>query len=214
MRSASSCIRSSPLRWSKQRVTVTSSKEESADYHSAPLHPCRQGKEWDEGLLRAGRQRCDGQAREPLYGRGNGARQSVARSMGSDHAAGCAIDHRQGHRIVRRLVAEQRQRPSPPTPAAARRVGVGGQKDDSLLPRGRRASCCESECGRGGPAPTQTNGQHRSGGRRCTALVPTVTGAPGDGSTSLTAAIQRELQGKGVTLADRPRRPPIGSKGP
>ena len=34
--------------------------------------------------------------------------------------------------------------------------------------------------------------------------MPAVTGAPGDGSTSLTAAIQRELAGKGVALADRP----------
>lgn len=37
-----------------------------------------------------------------------------------------------------------------------------------------------------------------------TALVPAVSGAPGDGRTSLTAAIQRELQAKGVVLANRP----------
>lgn len=36
------------------------------------------------------------------------------------------------------------------------------------------------------------------------AVIPTVTGAPGDGSKSLTAAIQRELAGKGVSIADRP----------
>jgi hypothetical protein len=36
------------------------------------------------------------------------------------------------------------------------------------------------------------------------AVVPAVTGAPGDGSTSLTAAIQRELTGKGVAVTDRP----------
>jgi hypothetical protein len=36
------------------------------------------------------------------------------------------------------------------------------------------------------------------------AVVPAVTGAPGDGSTSLTAAIQRELQTKGIALANRP----------
>ena len=36
------------------------------------------------------------------------------------------------------------------------------------------------------------------------ALVPTVTGAPGDGSRSLTAAIQKELIGKGISIADRP----------
>jgi hypothetical protein len=36
-----------------------------------------------------------------------------------------------------------------------------------------------------------------------TAVVPAVSGAPGDGSTSLTAAIQRELQAKGVKLVER-----------
>jgi hypothetical protein len=41
-------------------------------------------------------------------------------------------------------------------------------------------------------------------GKDVTAVVPAVTGAPGDGGTSLTAAIQRELQTKGVALADRP----------
>jgi hypothetical protein len=36
------------------------------------------------------------------------------------------------------------------------------------------------------------------------AVVPRVTGAPGDGSTSLTAAIQRELASKGVSVTDKP----------
>jgi len=36
------------------------------------------------------------------------------------------------------------------------------------------------------------------------AVVPIVTGAPGDGNKSLTAAIQRELAGKGISVADRP----------
>lgn len=36
-----------------------------------------------------------------------------------------------------------------------------------------------------------------------TAVVPSVTGAPGDGTTSLTAAIQRELASKGVSVAER-----------
>jgi hypothetical protein len=35
------------------------------------------------------------------------------------------------------------------------------------------------------------------------AVVPIVTGAPGDGNKSLTAAIQRELAGKGIAVADR-----------
>lgn len=37
-----------------------------------------------------------------------------------------------------------------------------------------------------------------------TAVVPTVTGAPGDGSTTLTAAIQRELAKNGLKLAGGP----------
>ena len=35
------------------------------------------------------------------------------------------------------------------------------------------------------------------------AVVPIVTGAPGDGNRSLTAAIQRELTGKGIAVAER-----------
>lgn len=37
-----------------------------------------------------------------------------------------------------------------------------------------------------------------------TALVPSVVGAPGDGSVALTSALQRELTKNGVALADRP----------
>jgi hypothetical protein len=49
------------------------------------------------------------------------------------------------------------------------------------------------------PAPT-TASIGREG--PVTAIVPSVTGAPGDGRTSLTAAIQRELTSKGVMLAE------------
>ncbi len=37
-----------------------------------------------------------------------------------------------------------------------------------------------------------------------TAMVPSVTGAPGDGSSSLTTALQRELSRSGVSVSDRP----------
>jgi hypothetical protein len=50
-------------------------------------------------------------------------------------------------------------------------------------------------------ASTHTTGSITKG---LSAVVPAVTGAPGDGSTSLTAAIQRELQSKGINLAERP----------
>lgn len=52
------------------------------------------------------------------------------------------------------------------------------------------------------PESKQTTGSiDREGGVSTT--VPTVTGAPGDGTTALTAAIKRELAGKGITVADR-----------
>src|SRR5690606_26187452 len=35
-----------------------------------------------------------------------------------------------------------------------------------------------------------------------TAVVPAVSGAPGDGGTSLTAAIKRQLRTKGINVAD------------
>lgn len=36
------------------------------------------------------------------------------------------------------------------------------------------------------------------------AIVPTVNGAPGDGNTALSSALQRELSRQGITLANRP----------
>ena len=51
------------------------------------------------------------------------------------------------------------------------------------------------------PASPTTGSIGREG--PVTAVVPSVTGAPGDGSASLTAAIQRELTSKGVSLSDR-----------
>jgi hypothetical protein len=51
-------------------------------------------------------------------------------------------------------------------------------------------------------APATTASIERS--NAVTAMVPTVTGAPGDGSIALTNAIQRELTRSGITLTDRP----------
>jgi hypothetical protein len=76
-------------------------------------------------------------------------------------------------------------------------VGVGVPKSEvANKPPARKRTALAS-------ASTQTTGSIAKEGN-LSALVPAVTGAPGDGSTSLTAAIQRELQTKGVTLANRP----------
>lgn len=50
------------------------------------------------------------------------------------------------------------------------------------------------------PRPAVTGSINRSGPVR--ALVPSVAGAPGDGSSALRAALQRELTRSGVTLAE------------
>jgi hypothetical protein len=76
---------------------------------------------------------------------------------------------------------------SPPPAAVA-------AADASARPAGKKSPALAS---------TQTTGSIGRDGV-LTATVPSVTGAPGDGSTSLTAAIQRELTTKGVSLLDRP----------
>src|SRR5262249_56278791 len=52
--------------------------------------------------------------------------------------------------------------------------------------------------GAGGP----TTGSISSDGP-LSAVIPNVTGAPGDGSSSLASALQRELSSKGITLANK-----------
>jgi len=76
-------------------------------------------------------------------------------------------------------------------------VGVGVPKRTAIssTPARRKAAL---------PAPSaQTTGSILKEGN-LTALVPAVTGAPGDGGTSLTAAIQRELRTKGIALSAQP----------
>jgi hypothetical protein len=86
-------------------------------------------------------------------------------------------------------------------------AGVGVAKTDppAASPRTARPAAAPKQNVAAAPPPpaAQTTGSIDRQGN-VMALVPTVTGAPGDGSTALTAAIQRELQTKGVAMADRP----------
>lgn len=82
-------------------------------------------------------------------------------------------------------------------------VGVGGEKDEVAAASPPRASRPGTKVAAIGPMPASTTGSITKDGS-VTALVPTVTGAPGDGSTALTAALQRELQAKGIAMATRP----------
>ena len=79
-------------------------------------------------------------------------------------------------------------------------VGVGAQAGDparTTRPAGQPKALAAAP-----QRPEQTTGSIARDGA-VTALVPSVTGAPGDGSSSLTVAIQRELSSKGVRVAER-----------
>ena len=90
-----------------------------------------------------------------------------------------------------------------PAPAPS---GVGGEKDDAVAATTRAprpaAKTNLAAAPAAAPAANQTTGSITKDGS-VTALIVPISGAPGDGSQSLTAAIQRELQNKGVTVAER-----------
>jgi hypothetical protein len=54
------------------------------------------------------------------------------------------------------------------------------------------------------PAAARTATASLPANNEIAAIVPAVNGAPGDGSTALSSALQRELSRQGVTLANRP----------
>ena len=77
-------------------------------------------------------------------------------------------------------------------------AGVGATESVARAPRAAAPSRSLRRC----RAATATGSIGRD--EQVAALVPAVTGAPGDGSKSLAAAIQRELSGKGVAVSERP----------
>jgi hypothetical protein len=81
------------------------------------------------------------------------------------------------------------------SPTAQQPSGIGAQASSDPPTRVARPASGAA------PRPGPTTG---SIGRETAVVVPAVTGAPGDGSNTLAAAIQRELTSKGVALADRP----------
>jgi hypothetical protein len=89
--------------------------------------------------------------------------------------------------------------------ASARSPAVAQAAPAPAAASTHRAEATSRPAGRKAPALASTQTTTGSIGRESglMAAVPAVKGAPGDGSTSLTAAIQRELQGKGISLTDR-----------
>ena len=91
-----------------------------------------------------------------------------------------------------------------PSTGSSAAVADAGQATSASAPT--TADAAARTAGKKGPAlaSTQTTTGSIARDGALTAVVPSVKGAPGDGSKSLTVAIQRELQTKGVALTDRP----------
>jgi hypothetical protein len=81
--------------------------------------------------------------------------------------------------------------------------GAGGQGGLQASPTGytQTAAATPSQPSAAGGPPT-TGSIGREG--KVSAMVPSVVGAPGDGSVALTNAIQRELSRSGIALTDTP----------
>jgi len=93
--------------------------------------------------------------------------------------------------------------PSASPSGSSAAVADAGSSSSASAPT--RSADAARPAGKKGPAlaSTQTTTGSIARDGALTAVVPSVKGAPGDGSTSLTTAIQRELQNKGVSLLDR-----------
>ena len=88
--------------------------------------------------------------------------------------------------------------------AAAHPAGVGAQGNTEASTAEARASGAKSTAGSPAPAAAVATTSSISSDGPLTAVVPNVSGAPGDGSTSLASALQRELSSKGISLASKP----------
>jgi hypothetical protein len=88
--------------------------------------------------------------------------------------------------------------------AAKPAASVGAPQPPATAPQQSAAAPAKPQPAAAAPAK-QPGPTTASIGREgpVTAVVPSVTGAPGDGSASLTTAIQRELASKGVQVAEK-----------
>jgi hypothetical protein len=105
------------------------------------------------------------------------------------------------------LPSQSSQAPAVAANVAQPAASVGAQPAAAAPPAvaAKRAPAAKQSTAAAAAAPAQPSPTTGSIGREgAVAVVPSVTGAPGDGSTSLTAAIQRELSSKGVAIAEKP----------
>ena len=188
----------------KQRVTVTASKDDTADFHLRPYVLAAKEKNGTKVSYVLDISDSTGKRVNRFTGE-----EMVPANPSRDPWAAItppvaqSISAKATGSFVAWLPSARAAVASAPTPTPA---GVGGQKEDTP-PATAKASrpAAKTNVAAAPPPPSdQTTGSIKREDGPVSALVPTVTGAPGDGSKSLTAAIQRELQGKGVTLASGP----------
>ncbi|MBX9589603.1 MAG: hypothetical protein K2X43_09875 [Hyphomonadaceae bacterium] len=193
----------------KQRVTVTSGKEDGADFHLRPYILAAKEK--------------SGTKVSYVLDVSDGTGKRVNRFTGEEMVPGnpsrdpwAAISPQVAQSITAKATGSlvawlPNARAAIASAPAAAPAGVGGQKEDAhhTAARAPRPAAKTNVAAAPPPPPppppsSQTTGSINREAGPVSALVPAVTGAPGDGGTSLTAAIQRELQGKGVPLANGP----------
>jgi hypothetical protein len=187
----------------KQRVSVTASKDERADYTLRGYIVAAKDKSatkvsyiWD--------------VTDPSGKRVNRitGEEAVAANAGKDPWAALtpqvtqSIAGKAANSFVAWLPSQSNGAANVAQPSS-----VGAQPVAATPPGGavKRATASKQQPGAmasaaSPPAPT-TGSIGREG--PVTAVVPSVTGAPGDGTTALTAAIQRELTNKGVSVAEK-----------
>jgi hypothetical protein len=99
------------------------------------------------------------------------------------------------------LPSQATQTPTAPAVAGGQPVGIGAQPIAAAQQAETAKSTTLAATKQAAAGPTTGSISGRPG--TVMAMVPSVTGAPGDGSSSLTAAIQRELTGRGVNVTDK-----------
>jgi hypothetical protein len=188
----------------KQRVSVTSSKDERADYTLRGYIVAAKDKAatkvsyiWDVTDPSGKRvNRITGEevisanaTKDPWAAITPQVAQSIAGKAASSFAAWLPSQSSQAPANVAQpsSVGAQPLAATPPS-AAVKRGTATKQQPNATAAAPAQPSPTTGSIGREGPV---------------TAVVPSVTGAPGDGTASLTAAIQRELTSRGVSLSEK-----------
>jgi hypothetical protein len=184
----------------KQRVSVTSGKDEKADYTLRGYIVAAKDKSatkvsyiWDVTDPTGKRvNRITGEevvsangGKDPWAALTPQVAQSIASKAANSFIAWLPTQSSQGGPMASNVAAQ-------PTSISAQPAAAPGEPKRTAAakqPAAAQSGATTGSIARDGPVQ---------------AIVPAVVGAPGDGSTSLTAAIQRELVGKGVAISERP----------